>query len=472
MIRALGSVLNVGEIIKIATRRIIQPDITQIETEIYMFILENIVECVKTDEKESVEELLRILFTCPTQFHKQSIRIICNLSQWFSRNSEHLLTILNFLGEGLCMPQPISNAAAEAIKEISKQCQPVMKPHLPQLFTIVEYFELFNLSENGEMDIIKGISAVIEWLPPDELEVAMKKLVKIILSRIYQFRHFGPLKIVEQLVEIFERIYPETREGRRTAANIFEEFFPSIKGMFKFFADNKKVVKKLFEIIQNAIANYKYLMLPEAFEIMNIILDADFKSHYNSIFDLGRKLLEAFGEKWPNVTSTIFSVIQLQLVAFWGEEDDVDAIDGFFKMAIEFVKKNPSQFLQEQYSFISIMLAIRLLVLDVKEASVLKFIYTLITVEGNENLKACQRQFMSTYGDEIIFRLLYSVIHKYDISRVSIAVDILNAFKSTSPEGFKISFENACINCPIHSMPFGQQDAFEKLKMLSDQLTG
>lgn len=417
------------------------------DTEICLLFIEKFSQYIDHTENLHVHHFIREILKQPanSQFLPQLVKILGSFSRWYTANLDTLVDVLNFLERALSFDKSTADAAAKAFKEICNSCKSLMIGHLETFFNILTNLDQFNMSEEGQLELIKAVSAIINHLPGDPFEIAMRELCKSQFEKI--FSQANPLKHIDQLAEIFSRIGSEGHNA--VAASIFMECWPTLSQIMDSTQDDEIIIK-IIECLRCGVKSYKSDLLPIMEEMITKALNLSNVKSCPDILRLFIEIVDCVDVRFSSDLMSLFEAATTMTLNVLQDEKEFNSsiVEKFYELATKVALKFPKELMVSPIIFLILELAINCCCVDMKDSTPLKFLSTLLTID-NRNLDSYQREIISMYGEQIIFTLLHSSIFLYsDSSKFNYISNIFEAMKNACQQAFR-----ALISKTFYSLP-------------------
>jgi transportin-3 len=102
-----------------------------------------------------------------------ALRLMGELADWMDAQPGFLQRVLNWLLEALHEPQ-LANEAATALNNICSVCHTHLVPFLEGLVVIAQQMDAFALKANAANGILKGVTVVMNRLPPEQMQAQVR----------------------------------------------------------------------------------------------------------------------------------------------------------------------------------------------------------------------------------------------------------------------------------------------------------
>ncbi len=207
-----------------------------------------------------IQPFIDIVLNLPVNFPflKSCIKILGRFGKWFAAHQSTLKIVITSLKRALNCEQSIADVAAESLKEICRGCKELMIVYFGDFYQIFSNMNHLNLSDAGELEVIKAICEIISNMPRDQLLIAMRELCNQQLIKIYQFRSVNAAKMSDQLAEIFDKISSDSHKD--ATAKVIIEIWPFLRKMMK--SQSSEILKKIIECLKLSVLRCGVKLLP------------------------------------------------------------------------------------------------------------------------------------------------------------------------------------------------------------------
>ncbi|XP_044748390.1 transportin-3 [Coccinella septempunctata] len=443
------------------------PNATWDQSEASLFVMQSVAKNILPDENEVVPQVVEAILSIQDRSTHVAVRytslmLLGELCEWVEKHPNTLDPILHYLVSSL--PQPdIGPAAAEALQNICTTCGNHMAKHMPFLLQILHQVDKFCISNDAIMGLLKGVAAIIGYMPPNDIVVAFREICFIPITPLVQLieqdtptskgTKSDPVIWLDRLSSILRSVsIKQTEDGPHPCKSVVLEIWPLLSKSFDKYQSDGRIMERccrcmrfmlrcvsqqLAEILQSLVhqivviySNYKHSCL---LYVGSILVD-EYATDIRCIQGL-LDMMNAFLEP-------TFRLFQEN-----GLVKHPDTVDDFFRLCARFIQRAPIPFLQSAALSPILQCALTACSLVHKEAntSVMKFLYDVIST-GHLGKKQSDwttrntlvRSILNQFGQQLVTNLIHASVfylHSYMLCEISdVIVELLEFDRQVTRE--------------------------------------
>uniref|UniRef100_A0A0A9ZA41 Transportin-3 n=2 Tax=Lygus hesperus TaxID=30085 RepID=A0A0A9ZA41_LYGHE len=429
------------------------PNTTWDSSEAALFIMQSVAKNLLPEENDIVPKVVEAILNLPENTHiavrYTSLLLLGELCEWIEKHPQVLEPVLNMVLYCLQQSQ-LANAAANCLQSICTSSREHMASRFSGLLQILQSLDKFSITNEAAVGLLKGVAAIIEKIPPDQMQQAMKEvcliqikpLVELIESDVKPERgtKTDPAVWMDRLAAIFRHVNPQVRNGELHPCQpvITEIWLVLSSACTKYRADShitEKCCRCLRYVIRCVGKQSAPLLEPLVKQIVTL-----YSQHQHSCFlYLGSILADEFASE-PGCIQGLLEMLQAFIVPTFtllqasnGLKNHPDTVDDLFRLCGRFLQRAPVPFLTAPALTPILQCALMAIALDHRDAnaSVMKFFFDLIHAGRNntsaEDFEVRKRLVLNVIqekGQDLITNLLHAFVfclHTYvlpDIAEV------------------------------------------------------
>ncbi|KAI4481697.1 hypothetical protein M0804_009218 [Polistes exclamans] len=465
-----------------------------------LFIMQAVAKNILPEESDIVPKVVEAILNLPENTHIAvrhiSIVLLGELCEWINDHPPSLEPILNTLLT--CLNQKgLGNAAANALLSICTVCSDRMAPHFNVLLQIARSLDNFNLSVEGSINLLKGVSWILAILPKAEIEPAMKELCwfqAMPLCQLMQSKvpvekgtKTDPAIWLDRLSVIFRYTNPhiEDENAPHPCRMVIIEMWPVLSNVCTQYQHDPRLMERVCRCLRFAVRcvgkQLAHLLKPLVEQIVQL-----YATHQHSSFlYLGSILVDEYATDIDCVSGLLNMLEALVGPTFTilQEEDGLknhpDTVDDLFRLCDRFLQRAPVPFLHSSIIGSVIDCALMACSLDHRDAnaSVMKFFYDLIhsacCFEKNSDFTIRQqlvRDILAEKGQTLVMRLLHSSVFSLPAYMASDVADVLLKINLTDRQLFSKWLEEAIKSMPLQNTDGSPTATNEELVQLHNTI--
>lgn len=414
----------------------------QIEAHMYAFL--SIADKLVTSPNENVDKFLSIVYSLPfsTMNRRVSLtamEIIGGYAEWYRENPEHLGAALNLVLEGISNKQ-MSSLASVALKEISRECQPVIISYASETISVCEkILEKKHLDHSEEARVLFAIGKILSIMPSETMFQHLKIVVPYYIDNINAILTspggVSKNKLVH-CINVFTQLFLslETQTEPNPTYYLLETLLPIYKEVLKH--DEPKIQSAVCVSLRCAVNNVGESCAQLIPAIIEIIVMAYRKNTETHFLDVAKQVLIFFGNNQSLMALLSQMIRELCAIALEKLSTSTDGsisdhpvhIEHFYLFSTNLIKKNSTLFIDTPGIDVISMFRFASLGLCLQETSTVKavasFLANIITISREINSFS---SIVQAHGAELVHQIIIAIAKSSPRPCLELVSDVLIA---------------------------------------------
>ncbi|BES87824.1 transportin-3 [Nesidiocoris tenuis] len=434
------------------------PNTTWDSSEAALFIMQSVAKNLRPEENDIVPRVVEAILNLPENTHiavrYTSLLLLGELCEWIEKHPQVLEHVLDMVLYCLQQPQ-LATAAANCLQSICSACRLHMANRFTGLLQILQSLDKFAITNEAAVGLLKGVAAIIEKIPPDQMQQAMKEVCLIQIKPLFEIvesdvkpergTKADPAVWMDRLAAIFRHVNPEVKNGDlHPCQPVITEMWPVLSSACNKYRADSHITERCCRCLRYAIRCVGKQSAPLLEPLVKQMVTLYAQHQHSCFLYLGSILVDEYANE-PGCIQGLLEMLQAfmpptfaLLQAPNGLKNHPDTVDDLFRLCGRFIQKAPVPFLTSPALTPILQCALMAIALDHRDAnaSVMKFISDLLhTGRTNENSdsylmrKQLVLSIVKEKGQELVTSLLHAIVfclHTYVLPDVAeVLVEIL-----------------------------------------------
>ncbi|KAI9585971.1 transportin-3 [Glossina fuscipes] len=436
------------------------PGTTWESTESALFIMQNVAKNIIPDENEIIPKVVEAILNLTDKTHiavrYTSIMLLGELCDWIENHPETLQAVLDFLLCSLQQKNGLAAAAAIALTSICSSCRQKMTCHIFGLVNIAGSLDSFEINNDLAIGLLKGISLILSRLPRNQLDTAMREIIRFQLEPLAELVKSGPVAVVckgertdpaywvDRACAVIRHTNPDvSTDEMHPTLQILNEAWPLISQIMDKYQTDVRVMERTCRLIRYSVRMVRKQASLLVEPLINQMVCLYTLHHHSCFLYLGSVFVDEFAKVDECINGLLamlkafieptFKMLQVEN----GLKNNPDTVDDFFRLCSRFIDCCPLPFLQSALVTPIFQCALLACTLDHREAnsSVMKFFCNLLKWgrSNNYRLSECKplvAEIAQQNGEALVMNLVHASVfclHSYMLPDVAEVLTELKA---------------------------------------------
>uniref|UniRef100_T1JHK8 Transportin-3 n=1 Tax=Strigamia maritima TaxID=126957 RepID=T1JHK8_STRMM len=369
-------------------------------SEASLFVMSAVAKNILPEENEVVPQVIDAILNLPDNTHVAvhftSVQLIGEFREWIEKHPQSLEPVLNFLFKCLHQP-PLATVAANALQNICTACTDQMGLHFNGLLHIIRNMQLFNISNEAAVGLLKGTALTLSKMPVEKISEGVMQLCRIQTGQLFQEikddgssidrKRIDPAISLDRLAAIFRHFHLTVTNGQTHPCKaVIQEIWPIVSETCIKFQHDVRIIERCCRCIRFMVRCVGRQSAPLLEPLVKQIVQL-YQVHQHSCYlYLGSILVDEYG-----MDQGCHKGLLEMLEAFCGPtfilldgpnnlRNHPDTVDDLFRLCTRFLQRITVLFLQSSMFKSILQCGLVACALDHRDAnaSVMKFFNELI----------------------------------------------------------------------------------------------